>query len=568
MGFMKKIATGVSLVVAFSIVAGQVNYSDNVNAKAKPKLNNSKKVIVEGKSFVLKASGVKKVKWSVANKKIAKLKNIKKKSVKVVAAKKGTTKVVAKYSVGKKTKKMQCRVVVKAKRISAVTASPIADSPSTTSPSGNNQVTATATVIPTKEPSPTPVPTAIPTPSVVSETGSWEYIPCDNDSLLKEYGEIFGNVGTCLTYDVLGKRELQDADTMKHVRDNYNSFTLENEMKPSYILADPSKDFRNPEFNRLISCEEAKEQGYIIPEGYEESDVPALNLDTIDKIMQVAKDNGIRMRGHVLIWHSQTPINFFKEGYNKDGAFVSSDVMDQRVIYYVTNVMKHICESPNRDVIYSWDIVNEYFHQHSDGTDENWSKIYDIGYNASLSTRPTYAKLSFKIAHDILKEYGMRDEVTLFYNDYNTSQVADKIVAMVNYFNEADDINPEGEKICNGVGMQCHLGLKWPTVGEQLDTAKKFLDAGFEIQITELDIVNDNESSDALYCEYWFQFMKGLVEMRMSGSPITGVTFWGLSDSVSWRWGQSALLYGKSINDPKKALYAAYAAAQLRWNLK
>ena len=100
---------------------------------------------------------------------------------------------------------------------------------------------------------------------------------------------------------------------------------------------------------------------------------------------------------------------------------------------------------------------------------------------------------------------------------------------------------------------------------EQLATVQKFLDAGFEVQITELDIINGLNLSEDGHCDYWYDFMKGLVDKRNNGGKITGVTFWGLSDSVSWRFGQSALLYGQSINDPKKALYAVYAAAQSIW---
>jgi endo-1,4-beta-xylanase len=375
-------------------------------------------------------------------------------------------------------------------------------------------------------------------------------------------------VGTCLTYNDGFRQQLEDKPTMEHVRKNYNSFTLENDMKPSFLLSDSLKNFRNPVFNQLITVNDAIAQGYYIPDNYTEYDVPEINYTNIDKIMQIAADNGIRMRAHTLIWHSQTPTEFFREGYQTNGSFVDPATMDQRIIYYVTNVVKHICESPNSSVVYTWDICNEYFHQSASGNDANWAKVYDLSSASGLTTTPSYVKLAFKTGYDVLKKYNLQDSVPLFYNDYNTSQVADKIVEMVNYINSKDEINPDGEKICAGVGMQCHLGLKWPSVEEQLGTVQKFLDAGFEVQITELDIVNDNGSTEAQYCDYWYYFMKGLVDRRVAGAKITGVTFWGLCDDVSWRFGQSALLYGKSINDPKKNLYAAYAAAQSSWGLK
>lgn len=532
------------------------------DAKAKPKLSRSKISIEAGKSKKLKVSGVKKVKWSTSKSKIVSLAAKKSKSVKLVAKKKGKAVVSAKYTEAGKAKKLTCKVTVKSK---------IEDNNTHKNESDNNQTAATQTQPIQPEASaqadtgtPTPVPTPMPSPSVVSESGKWAYIPVEDDTLLKEYEKIFGNVGTCLTYSGMGgKQELQDKETMEFVRKNYNSFTLENEMKPSYLLADSAASFWNPPFNQLMSVSEAESKGYVVPSGYNETWVPSINYDRLDAILKVAAENGIRMRAHTLIWHSQTPTEFFRKNYRTDGEFVAPEVMDQRVIYFVTNVVKHVCDSEYRDVVYTWDIANEYFHQLSDNSARNWSQVYDIvkGGNA-LSTTPSFVKLAFKAAYDVLAQYGLEESVSLLYNDYNTSQVSDEIVAMINYVNSADEINPEGKKICAGVGMQSHLDTKWPTVEEQLGTVQKFLDAGFEVQITELDIINNLNLSEDGHCDYWYDFMKGLVDKRKNGAAITGVTFWGLSDSVSWRFGQSALLYGSGIKDPKKALYAVYAAAQ------
>jgi len=371
---------------------------------------------------------------------------------------------------------------------------------------------------------------------------------------------------------MFGKNEMQDAETMAFVKKNYNSYTLENEMKPSYMLADADADFRNPPFNKLLSVNDAIAAGYTVPETYTEYYVPTINFDRIGQILKTSADNGIRMRGHTLIWHSQTPTAFFKVDYDDSKGFVTPEVMDQRIIYYVTNVMKYVLDHEDGSVVYTWDVVNEYFHQLSDGTARNWSDIYNIEDNKGLISRPTYVKLAFKTAYDVLKSYGLNDKITLFYNDYNTSQVDDEIVDLVKYINETDELNPSGERICNGVGMQCHLDVNWPSVKEQLDTVKKFLDAGFEVQITELDIINSKDADgngkldakgEENLADYWFNFVKGLVDFRKAGGNITGITFWGLSDAVTWRFGKSALLYGESIKDPKKSLYAVYAAAQV-----
>ncbi|MCI8306477.1 MAG: hypothetical protein HFH14_00370 [Lachnospiraceae bacterium] len=564
----KKTKKALAVLITGIVFVHSLNYPTAQSAKIK--LSKTKLNIKTGKSKTLKASGLKKVKWSVNKPSVAKLSAKKKTSVKITGKKAGSATVTAKYTVRKKTKKLSCKITVtdgrkitNASPTPVRTAAPAAETPM-------NNPTNTPVNTPCITPGPTPVPTPLPTPSVISENGTWAYIPFEDDTLLKEYETIFGNVGTCLTYKgVFGKNEMQDTKTMNFVQKNYNSFTLENEMKPSYMLADSDKDFRNPPFNKLLDIHEAVAAGYTIPDGYKEATVPSINFERIDTILSTAAKYGIRMRAHTLIWHSQTPTEFFRTGYKESGAFVTPEVMDQRIIYYVTNVMKHVLDSEYSSVVYTWDVVNEYFHQLSDGTEKNWSNIYDINGISGLTSRPSYVKLSFKTAYDVLKSYGLNDKVTLFYNDYNTSQVSEKIVDMVNYINEKDEINPEGERICSGVGMQCHLDVKWPSVKEQLNTVKKFLDAGFEVQITELDIINSlNEKDEETLCDYWFNFMKGLVEFKKAGGNITGVTFWGLSDAVTWRFGKSALLYGESINDPKKSLYAVYAAAQTWLDLK
>ena len=565
---LKSLKRYCSIILAAALLIASVNVAD-VSAS---KIGLSKKTLSlkVGSSYTLKVTGVKKATWKVNKSSVVKLSSKKKKSVKLTAKKEGKATVTASYKVKKKTKKLTCKVTVTA----ADTGNSAANNADSAKPADNNSQAqnTSPTAEPTPVPTATPIPTAVPTASVKSANNTWAYIPVDDDSLLKELGPIFGNVGTCLTYEGVkfnggtpSKIEMQEPETMTFVKNNYNSFTLENEMKPDYLLADAINTFRNPPLNATIYTDDAKAQGYVIPEGYTEDTVPTINYQRIDDILKVAAEYGVRMRAHTLIWHSQTPTAFFRTNYSANGSYVSPAIMDQRINYYVSNVMKHVIESEYSDVVYAWDVVNEYFHQ---STSSDWASVYNIVSGGRLTDTPSYVKVAFKAAHDMLKKYNLTDKVSLFYNDYNTSEVSTNIVNLFNYINSKDDINPDGEKICSGVGMQSHLDVKWPTVNEQLQTAKKFLDSGCEIQITELDIINSvNEGDEETLCDYWYNFIKGLVAFRMDGANITGITFWGLSDKVTWRFGKSALLYGQSINEPKKSLYAVFAAAQTSWDI-
>ena len=103
-------------------------------------------------------------------------------------------------------------------------------------------------------------------------------------------------------------------------------------MKPDAILGSSAK---------LISVADAKKKGYYTPAGYTESTVPELAFTTVDKSLEAAKNNGLKMRAHTLVWHSQTPSWFFTKNY--DGSkVVPPAVMDARLDFYIHNVMGHV----------------------------------------------------------------------------------------------------------------------------------------------------------------------------------------------------------------------------------
>ena len=69
-----------------------------------------------------------------------------------------------------------------------------------------------------------------------------------------------------------------------------------------------------------------------------------MNFDRIDKILQTAYDNGLGLRGHTLLWHSQTPAWFFGIDYDADEDAVDEDTMDARIDFYVSTVMDHVMQ--------------------------------------------------------------------------------------------------------------------------------------------------------------------------------------------------------------------------------
>lgn len=167
--------------------------------------------------------------------------------------------------------------------------------------------------------------------------GKEPYNPESLTSIKATYNGIFERMGNVLSYDISWNDgyQMQSDETMKFVKHHYNSYTLENELKPAQILSD---------WSGTISVSEAKKLGYVIPDGYTESTVGKLNFDSVDKILEIANQYGLQMRGHVMQWHQQTSTRFFKEGYSSNGANVSKEVMDKRLEFYIRSVMKHVMD--------------------------------------------------------------------------------------------------------------------------------------------------------------------------------------------------------------------------------
>ena len=64
-----------------------------------------------------------------------------------------------------------------------------------------------------------------------------------------------------------------------------------------------------------------------------------------DAIVAVAEEHGMKVRGHTLVWYSQTPgTGFFREGYASRGARLTKEKMTSRLENYIKEVIRLIHE--------------------------------------------------------------------------------------------------------------------------------------------------------------------------------------------------------------------------------
>ncbi len=396
-------------------------------------------------------------------------------------------------------------------------------------------------------------------------------------SLKEEYAGIFDHFGCGAGFDsFIGE------NGSSFLIDQFNSYTPGNCYKPDAILGS--------QINKL-TLDEAKDQGYYIPENYasfadNNNTVPALDYTRVDMVLEQAHKLGIKVRAHTLVWHQQTPIFFFKEKFKSaTGAKnASKEAMDSRLDYFITNEMNHILAKDlelaggdkSKCAVYAWDVVNEYLHSHDAmnpdvnsngltfyeeiyGKDENGNYLYTS--ENGMSTTPSYVKYAFKVAHDVLVANG-REDIDLVYNDYNTydPKITDNMIALVNYINAKDDLNPEGSELCEAVGMQSHLDYpsEFHSVANFKTAVDKFVAAGFKIQVTELDATISKNTTDEEHAQYYKDIMQILID---NSKNVTGVTLWSLYDGVSWRSDKSPCVF-KGLYNPKAAFHALIEAAE------
>lgn len=386
------------------------------------------------------------------------------------------------------------------------------------------------------------------------------------DSLKDTYAPYISTFGTALTYS-----DLLNNNTLEFVKHHFNSITLGNEMKADAMISNSET---------LL----ASESDYIIPKNYssyadnKDKDgnviVPKLTMDVVDKVLKICKENGIKVRVHMPMWHQQMPKAFFCKGFDPDGELVTDkDVILAREEMFIRTAYQYYLTSPYADVIYAFDVVNEYTHMDSISIavgSDNWWK-YSFG--TEMKTDCEYVKKAFVWADEVLTLCD-RQDISLIYNDYNTydPKTTEQIIELINNINKVDDVNKVG-KICDGVGMQSHLSDKFGTVDNYKTAIEKFDAQGFEIQITELDITNTGkidsnttqEEIDQIYAdnaESYSKIMNTILEKKAAGANITAVVIWGLTDNTSWRADCSPLLFGKDISDKKPSFDAVIDAAK------
>ena len=392
-------------------------------------------------------------------------------------------------------------------------------------------------------------------------------------SIKQTYSDTFDYIGLAVEYGNFGLKCTGDKYTGTYTHDKFwgtpselyysevqqgiskhaNTITLGNELKPQFLLQWWDGDgFSQPTTTFTAS------NGKTI-------DVPdKLNGEAlIYATLNAAKKSGVKMRGHVLTWHSQTPDGFFTENYKPVydeqtkaiTNFVSKEVMTARHEWYIKTVLDCVAQweihngyagkGTGNHLIWAWDVVNEAMADDaSDPSTDSWLRGSTAGTkdkdpaNGGSRWYEIYKNEEFIInAFRFANAYAPAD-VKLCYNDYN-EYMANKTSAIEHI---ADLIKNGSEQTVGGknvkprldaIAMQSHVGTSWPSLSEYESALKKFL-AIADVHVSELDFnAETQQAAEKAYADY-FKMLKNYGKNYRNPYKITCVTIWGINNESSW----------------------------------
>ena len=244
------------------------------------------------------------------------------------------------------------------------------------------------------------------------------------------------------------------------------------------------------------------------------------NWGPADAIANFAVANGLKMRGHTLVWHSQVPAWLFRDASNnplQPGNSVHRALLIQRLQTHI-----HAVVNRYKDVVNDWDVVNEAIDTSAPNGLRNSMWLQIIG--------PEYIDLAFQFTDQVLNGAG-----GLYINDYNSHEPA-KRNALANV---VQGLINRGVRV-DGVGHQTHIQIGWPPLTEIAQSLDLFTGMGMDNQITELDISAYSNSNDTtavtpetlILQAYRYRDLFNL--FRAKASQISSVTFWGMADDNTW----------------------------------
>ena len=351
--------------------------------------------------------------------------------------------------------------------------------------------------------------------------------------------------------------EISDDTLMELVEKHFNAVTFGNELKPDALFNYQIDGNSVP--TKTITFEGEELQVPVVNDAGDSLDFSRADA-MVDKILEwnnAHPDQKIRIRGHVLVWHSQTQEWFFHENYDITQPYVNKETMNRRLEWFISSVFDHYFgEAANGKydgLFYGWDVVNEAVIGNTYRTDKVSAaeSLSEIRHGNNSSWWHVYESNEFIInAFKYANEYAPKN-VELYYNDFGETDntKCEGIVKLINDVKSAD-----GTRL-DAFGMQAHYNVDGFSAAQFKSVAKKYAQAAGKVQLTELDFkasstydgtaaTKESEYTKMAYCHK--NLYEAIKALKAEGANVSGITVWGVIEPNSWLHSQSDLGGGAS----------------------
>lgn len=362
-----------------------------------------------------------------------------------------------------------------------------------------------------------------------------EETPILKEAVLKNFGCRVGCAAT--------EGEMNDPKVWEIITTHFNAITFGNELKPDAMVG--------YSVGRCPGTEEAELNGETII-------VPRLDYSRAERMLnkvydwnQEHPDDKIMVKGHVLLWHAQTPEWFFHVDYDKNKEYVDKDTMNKRLEWYIRTMLTHFTgpDSKYKDMFYGWDVVNEAIGgqpeiYRTDKENPNESLSEDR-HGSNSSWWHVYQSNEFIINAFIYANKYAPADLELYYNDYGEcdGKKITRITQLLTAIKEREGEPGVGTRI-DAMGMQAHYDMTEPGFNMFQYAIEQYSSIVGAVNISEWDIKARDSydgSDEAKEEEYQKQYLRYKVlamvmkdQIKEKGVNVSGITFWGTTDKYSW----------------------------------
>jgi endo-1,4-beta-xylanase len=254
----------------------------------------------------------------------------------------------------------------------------------------------------------------------------------------------------------------------------------------------------------------AKEHSFVTPENEMKWDQietasGSYTFGPADQIVTFAMQNGMKIKGHTLVWHKQLPTYV-------SNLTTAADVR-AAMLEHINGVVSHF-----KGKVTAWDVVNEAWITDGKTGDGN-PKLRDSVFSTTIGS--TFIDEAFMAAHQA------DNGALLFYNDFANEGLSDKSTAI---YNMVADMKSRGIPI-DGVGLQMHIGYNTnPTAADVATNMQRLAALGLKVFISEMDV---NECAGYTDAQEKAQY-HDMVATCVAQPACAAVTVWGITDKYTW----------------------------------